>query len=372
MKNVLFIDDVSIKNPIRGTPLRIRNFLVQIRREHNLFICTKDVPDDFKDSFIPYPNLSVLNRLVFFKNIIKVKKIDVVLTTCETIIKLPIALKFLTGVKIAIDIHGIEGSEGAGLEEKDFVGGTVEVLKKNILNLMAKFYLSFYDAVFVISQKLKNWYSGANSNINVIYGGVNMNEFLPLAPKLPSEILTVGYMGNSRPYQGIQFLLEALKNIKAKGTFKFRLNLIISGNRDELIFKLKQCKLYDDTDLIFDVRHSDVASTINKSDVLVIPRPSIKVTEYAYPSKLTEYLATGIPLIITNVGPVDEILQDGISSIIADKEDIAGGLERALVRFYNMNENQRTAIGRAGIDLVKSELTWDILGRKINKILEDI
>lgn len=367
MKNILFIDDVSIKDPIRGTPIRIHNFLIQIKKEHNLFVCTKDAPDDFKDFFIPYPNLSIFERLKYLKNIIKEKKIDVALTTCENVIKLLIILKLLTGVKIAIDIHGLD------MEEKYFSGGTkVRWFKKNLYNLLINFYLSFYDAIFVVAQKLKNWYSRANSNIYVVHGGVNLNEFLPRMPKSPSEILTIGYMGNSRYYQGLQFLLDAVKNIKTKNSFKFRLNLVISGDQKELIQKLKNYGLYDDADLAFDVKHDNVAKIINKSDVLVIPRPSIKVTEYAYPSKLTEYLATGIPLIITNVGPVDEILQDGINSIILDKTNIAEGLKVALIRFYKMNEDQRMTIGRAGIDLVKSELTWDILGRKINKILENI
>ena len=55
MKNILFVSGVNLKNPMRGTPLRIYNFLQQINKESNLFICCQDIDDHLKKNFIFYP-----------------------------------------------------------------------------------------------------------------------------------------------------------------------------------------------------------------------------------------------------------------------------------------------------------------------------
>jgi glycosyltransferase involved in cell wall biosynthesis len=367
MKHILFVSNVRLKDPIRGTPLRIYNFLNQIQKEHILWICAAEVPGFFQDFFIPYPTqFSRIRKLIFFKKIIKEKRIDIVLTATESNIRLPILLKWLTGVKIVIDIHGLRA-------EELYFEGEINKLKKLLLDLLIKFYLYCYDHIFVVSEKLKSYYSIINKNITVIYGGVNLFEFLDgTSEKLSDTNFVIGYMGNLRPYQGLDYLLEAVRNIKEKKLFDFRLNLVIHGDEKELVNKLKEFNLRDITDIHFNVPHKEVYEIISKSSVLVIPRPSLPLTEYAYPSKLPEMLAIGKPVILTNVGPVRELLKDTNFSIIISSQNISYELENALIRVFKLSQSERFDIGQSAIEFVKNNLTWDLLGKKINMVLEKI
>ena len=107
MKNILFVTDITLKNPIRGTPLRICNVLKQITKQHNVIVCAKDFDEHTDFEFITYPTSSNFQKLLFFIRIVKRNDIDIVLTSTEIGLKLPILLKLLTGVKIAVELHGL-------------------------------------------------------------------------------------------------------------------------------------------------------------------------------------------------------------------------------------------------------------------------
>lgn len=364
-KNILFINKISLDNPMRGTPLRIYNFLDQMSGEFNLYVSADDIDKKLNVEFFQFPNVNFLNKFLFFRRIIKDKKIDVVMSATGTGIKLLIMLKLLCSVKIAIDLHGLDF-------EEPYYHGRIKKSSMIKRELIFKFYLRFYDLVFVVSKKLKNYFASVNKNIVVIYGGVNLEEF-----KLPSytnrDYLFIGYMGNARSYQGLDLLLETAKNIKLKNLFPFKLNLIISGDEKEVRDIISQYGLDENINLSCNVDHHKVDSIINHSDVLVLVRPGgIKMTEYAYPAKLPEYLATGIVNIITNVGPVEELLKNTGTCIIIGTDNIVSDLETNLWNVFKMSHYDRQIIGQTARDFVSHNLTWDILGKKINKYLGEL
>jgi len=343
--------------------LRVCNIIRQMRRSHNLLVCSIDVPEEFESVFISYPSCGRLKKLDFFKNLIKKNNINTVLIATEMEIKLPVFLKFFCGVKIVIDIHGLYAEE---LRYK----GSIGLIKKFLSDKIVKFYLYFYDLVLVCADKLKDYYDSVNPNIEIIYGGVNLKEFEPSSVK-KTEIFTIGYMGNDRPYQGLGYLLQAAVNIKQKKTFPFKLNLVLSDKNEEAIKdKFKKLNIFENISLSCNVEHSKVDSIIKISDVLVIPRPSVIMTEYAFPSKLPEYLATGIPIIITNVGPVKTFLKIKEACIVIPSENITKHLEETLYKVYSMNSEERNTLRKKSLRLVETEFNWDTLGGRLNEFLE--
>ncbi len=370
-KSILFVCPVALKNPVRGTPLRIYNFLRQIRKAHNLLVCVKDVEPDLEDIFVPYPSLAGWQKLSYFRKLIREKNIEMVLTATEVGIKLPVFLKWLLGVKIAIDLHGLY------VEERYFKG-SIGGFRKFFYDKKIKFFLRFYDLIFVVAGKLKKYYERINKNIVVIYGGFNPEEFKKREGEEGEKrsegqgVFTIGYMGNTRNYQGLNFLLEAAGEIKKKNLFPFRLKLILSGERAELLKLLEEKNLSELTELNFDLDHENVNEVISQTDVLTIPRPSLPLTEYAYPSKLPENLATGILLVLTEVGPVGELLSGQDFCMIISPEKITEELEEALIRLQSMSFEQRMRMGENARNFVMNNLTWTTQGQKINEALERI
>lgn len=365
MKNILFITDISLKNPIRGTPLRIYNILQQIRKQHKVIVCAKDCDAHADFEFIPYPAFSNFQKLVFFIRRIKRSEIDIVLTSTEIGLKLPLLLKLFAGVKVAVELHGL-------YYEELLYAGAISGTRNTLLRIITKMYIRRYDLVFVVSEKLKRYYGSHNKNIHVVYGGVNLEEFEKPPPGRDGTDFTIGYMGNSRPYQGVDYLLEAAARIKEQKLFAFRLNMVVSGSREAILQKISEYNLTDSTSLSFDVAHAEVNAIIGRSDVLVIPRPSLQMTEYAFPSKLTEYLATGIPTIVTQVGPVSELAAQSNCFMVIPHENISAGLTDALQRVYRMGGAERRRCGEHARRFVARRLTWNVLGKVINEQLEEL
>jgi len=107
MKNILFIANGPLKDPLKGTPIRIYNFLYQIAKDHRLVVCADNMDNIDGVIFKPYPRFSKFKSLLYIIKLIKEEKIDIILITSELLLPVIIILKFLTGVKIAIDLHGL-------------------------------------------------------------------------------------------------------------------------------------------------------------------------------------------------------------------------------------------------------------------------
>ncbi len=359
MKKILLITSESIRDPKRGTPIRILNFVRQISREHQLFVSASEVDDGLAIRFVPNQGKRGPALFKELRSLIRREGIEVVLTTTDINIVLPIFLKIFTRVKIAIDLHGLYAQEL-------FDQGHAGRVKSALISLRTKICLRMYNLIFIVSPKLKSYYQGVKKPMKVIYGGVDENSFHAADASLVPSIFTIGYTGNAKPYQGVDHILAAASRIKKNGLFPFRLNLIMSSGRNELESKLKELDLDEVTDFHSKVPHDEVNALISRSSVLIIPRPSLPMTEYAYPSKLPEYLATGVPVIITDVGPVTELLGGRNCCIIVSASDISNGIEKALIRFHALSAAERKTLGDNAVGLVKSRLTWDILGREIN------
>lgn len=362
MKKILFLSDINLENPNRGTPIRIYHFLKEISKEHDLRISVRKVPKDLENICIIYPTGTVWNRIWYFRQPIKKESIDLVFTATESNIRLPIILKALTGVKIVIDLHGI-------MPEELYFKNQIGYFKKELLLLLNKFYLSFYDLIFTVSIKLRDFYSLSEPIATHIYGGIDEKLIPPNSPNEPN-FFTIGYMGNARPYQGLEDLLLAAKNLKDSG-FSFKLNLVISGDVESVKSNVEEKGLSDLSIIADNISHMEAMRIIENSTVLVIPRPFLQMTEYAFPSKLPEFLATGVPVILTNVGPVSELIPDD-AALIIENNQISVDVERAIRKLYELGPEKRKEIGIRGKKFVVNNLTWFELGEKVNKYLSNL
>lgn len=347
---ILFITSASLKDLKRGTPIRIFNFIEQLKKENDVSVY-ESVPLNRK-----------FEQLKKFRGIIKITKPDIVMTATDVDISLPFWLKILTGVKIGIDLHGLASAEM-------YFHGHMGKLKSWLFQQKINFQIRFYDLVYVVSPKLLDYYGKNIKRGVVIYGGVTDNEFFQTNISPPS-VFTIGYTGNSNPYQGIDIVLETASLIRQQNLFLFRLNLILSNGENEIKERLDKLNLLDITEINFKISHSEVPNKIARSSVLVVARPSLLMTEYAYPSKLPEYLATGIPVITTDVGPIPFLFKGENCIIIIPSQNIKIELINKLVELQSMSEQERLGIGQRGRDFVEKKLTWNKLGQIINESLQ--
>ena len=97
-KNVLFISNIKLDNPMRGTPLRIYKFILNIKKENNVWVSSQTNHKDFGDQYFEIPKVNLIKKFLFFHKIIKENKIDIVISATGTSIKLLVVLKLLSSL----------------------------------------------------------------------------------------------------------------------------------------------------------------------------------------------------------------------------------------------------------------------------------
>jgi len=361
MSTVLFLANIPLANPQRGTPQHLCYMFRQIKKEHTLFVCTHSVPEEFRDIFIPYPSGKGMGKLRALKHIVEKNHITHIFTAGQSGLLAPVLLKYLCGVKIADEIHGM------GFEEL-YASGEIGRFRYFYMKWKVRTLLRFYDSVFVMSQKLLNYYASISKGWVLVYGGVDIAEVPDASSRAREEKeLVIGYMGNTRAYQGLPYLIEAAASVLKKGIL-LRLNLIISGDSTELEQLLSDTGLNRVTTMHHNVSHEEAFRLIADSSVVVIPRPSSVITEYAFPGKLAEYLATGIPTIATQIGPIDEMREEFVQYCILIKPDtIAANLADALERVSLMSAQERRILGEKARTYAGERFSWDIRGKIFNE-----
>ena len=104
------------------------------------------------------------------------------------------------------------------------------------------------------------------------------------------------------------------------------INLVLIGKGDtiheEVMIKELVVKLKIEKRVIFlgQLSREKIPLYLNNAKVLALARPKSLVADAGFPSKLTEYLATGIPVVVTEVGEIPVYLRDNENAFISQPE----------------------------------------------------
>lgn len=359
--HVLVISSVELANPTRGTPIRICKFIEQILLSGaRTTVMSLSFDFDSRCVFIPTPQGSIVSRFLFYREYIKRENVTWIFAPTATNMKMVVALRLLTGVRIATDVHGLA-------HEEDYFFGLIHNLSRLWRGIVTSMTLKLFDRIFVVSHKMRRYFGMSEERGVVVYGGVDLTEFPLCATYRQSDegSFEITYMGNARIYQGLFLLLDALDQFPVAS---WHLRLILSGGSGGDVERMIRVHGFQSRAILHEnVSHHQVSSLLNHSDVLVIPRPSMPMTEFAYPTKLPECLATGIPLVTTDVGPVSELLTDGVDCIIT-RPDNSEAYRDGILRVYRMNADDRKILGQHARMLAENHLQWNQVGLPIREV----
>ena len=359
MSRILFLLDIELEDPKRGTPLHICATFREFKKEHTLYICAASVPEEFQREFIPYPRERGFSKLRALRRVVLEHNITHVYTVSQSGLFAPVILKYLCGVQVAVELHGVNYDE---LYAAKWIG----IFRYYYMKYKVWFLLHFYDTVFVMSTRLRDTYLPMSKHWTLVRGGVDMSEIVDAPSAPPTGKFIIGYMGNARPYQGLPYLIEAATLARADG-IPLALNLVVSGDIAAIRALIAQKGLLEVTMLHHDVSHAEAYRLIANSSVLVLPRADDSITRYAFPGKLAEYLATGIPTIATQVGPIDEMKEDfSRVAVLVPPVDIPQALSGAIRRLYRMDPIERRALGAKAREFARKTFTWEARGKLFN------
>lgn len=350
MSKVLFLSDIELKNPMRGTPIHVARLLTELRREHDMVVCAASVPDDLTDVFVQYPRGGGLGKLRALLRIVDAHHPDIIFTIGQTGLVGPVLLKFLRRVPIVVELQGVEYVE-------KYAMGHIGLFQYYFWKYKSMLLLPLFDAVIAFTRRTAGLYPFVR-NVKIIFPGIDL-ETVPYdtEPK-PMTPLIAGYAGNTDAYQGLTHLIEAIALVRERG-LDARLHLVLTGDDAKVRARIEAFNLTSVTSIVRNISHAEAQQEMRKTSTIVIPRTNALESVYGFPSKLPEALAMGIPVILTNVGPVPELMPEiGEHALVIPVEDISNHLADALTRVAAMSVAERKKLGEDARGYAK-RFSWE-------------
>jgi glycosyltransferase involved in cell wall biosynthesis len=190
------------------------------------------------------------------------------------------------------------------------------------------------------------------ARITVIYPGLNTSEFadysgpLPEIPGCNSCDKVVMYAGSTHSYQGLALLAQAQEQLVARRSDVFFV-LVLSGNTSEDVVENFgfDCRY---TRVIRPGGSSELPGFFKRADVLIHARPPC-LDNINVQSKLGLYLASGKPIVATNIGDYTLIMGASRGCVLTDPapariaEAVAAALDDPEIRHNAARSNPELA-----------------------------
>jgi glycosyltransferase involved in cell wall biosynthesis len=192
--------------------------------------------------------------------------------------------------------------------------------------------------------------------INVIYNGVALENIMYTQTEAREKDLILG-VGRLVPKKGFDTLIDACDILKKRGV---ALRCVIAGNGSEaemLFSKRSDLGLEDVIEFAGARRQDEIIDLMRRATMLCLPaRIAEDGNRDALPTVLLEALASGLPVVSTDISGIPEIIDSGQSGILVNPDD-AVSMADEIERFLN-SEALRDRCSKAGLE--KARKYFDI------------
>lgn len=192
--------------------------------------------------------------------------------------------------------------------------------------------------------------SGRTKGIWINRPAVNVETITPRAippRRTPVRLLATGRLVWKK---GFDYLLTALARLARRG-IEFRAEILGDGPlRSYLRYSIEDLGLENHVTLAGAVSSSEVLSRMQSTDVFVLSS-----VEEGISNAVLEAMATGIPIVTTNAGGMDEAVSDGVEGYVVEVRDVPA-LEDKLERVI-VDRELRIKMGRAARHRIEREFS---------------
>jgi glycosyltransferase involved in cell wall biosynthesis len=225
------------------------------------------------------------------------------------------------------------------------------------------------DGIYCISQYLVDFYKKRNiseKKLFLVPGTVDIERFqIFINPPLPFQyVLYCGSLTIQK--DGVNILVESFNRIAEKYP---EINLVLIGKGDtpkeEIIIKELVASLNIEKRVIFlgQLSREKIPSYLNNAKILALARPKSMVANAGFPSKLTEYLATGVPVVATKVGEIPFYLKDMENAFLSNPDSVDAFAEK--LDFVLSNYEFAKEVASKGKELTNTVFNYNFQAKRM-------
>lgn len=238
-------------------------------------------------------------------------------------------------------------------------------------------FLKLFDGFSCISSPISEYcskYRRKNAKVIIVPPLVIQNSFAnqPEHDSCVNEyVLYSGTLSFHR--DGIDNLIKAFKKIHE--IFP-SIKLLLGGKwindfvRDDAINLIHKLKLEGIVIFTGFVSPDELNKLVFNAKILCVPRKNNHETKSAFPTKLIEYISTGLPVLTTNVGDISKYLTNGENVYLAEPDSVEAIEEK--LTYILKNYEEALNVGLNGKNLANQEFTSETGTLKLIKLLADL
>ena len=118
------------------------------------------------------------------------------------------------------------------------------------------------------------------------------------------------------------------------------------------------------------IPHNQIAQEISRAKIGIIPLPSLPKFHNNIPQKLFEFMALGMPVVLSDLPPSRPFVGDGVCAFMVPPKDY-GAYADAIIRLLN-NPTLRRQMGAEGQRRIEQEYNWEKESQKLIDLYREL
>ncbi len=231
------------------------------------------------------------------------------------------------------------------------------------ISLIQDLITIFYSGVIAISTRIDKFFSIFSSSVTLIPVLVDSSRFNFKRPENSDGIFRFCFAGNvTEKKDSILTIIEALNHLTSKN-WEFNIYGPVNKSMQQRIKMLAQFYNFSDKIKLHQPLSGDlVPQTLTSNDLLLAPRQKNLQTNYGFSTKIGEYLASGTPLLATDVSDNKLYIEDSKNGFLIKNMTVLG-LASKIEEI--MSKGNLKEIGAKGKEVAVSKLDYSLFGEKL-------
>ncbi|MBE0675612.1 MAG: glycosyltransferase [Bacteroidales bacterium] len=218
-----------------------------------------------------------------------------------------------------------------------------------------------YDGIVVISRNLEVYFSNHSRKILRVPILCDADEIQP--GRIPGpidgtvfKICFAGYIKFDK--EGFDILFESLYELnKDKNVELYLYGILEQSDRIRMNKSSEKYQLTDKVKYRGNIDPALLQDEFTKYDLLILPRPLNKRTKYGFSTKLSEYLVSGVPVLLTDVSDNALFIKDNYNGFMIPPGSAQAMTEKILEIIENYNDKAGMIVENA-YRTVREELDY--------------
>ena len=248
---------------------------------------------------------------------------------------------------------------------KEYLFGPLRPLLARWLEAYENKAAKEFDLVIAATPTIAKRFSDIGARSEVVANYPLKSEFPPISPEYVRDSKTACYVGVMTKIRGFCEMVEAMNFLNGA-------KLVLAGPRPshDLVSIVANCEGWKKAETLGELDRTGIQNLLSRATVgLVVLQPIPNYLD-AFPIKMFEYMAAGLPVIASNFPLWRKIVEDSGCGICVDPKspkEIADAMQ-----FIFENPDRAKAMGQRGREAVQSSLNWEHEEKKLLKAYESL